>query len=81
MENLQTDSAMKELWKNSSPEDRSSLQALNLEFNLETGDVRLHSKATEPDGQEPLFDWNMNTNTGDIEEITRKDNRERIVER
>ena len=28
-----------------------------------------------------MFDWNMNTNTGVIEEITRKNGRERIVER
>ena len=81
MENLQTDKAMKELWKNSVPGDRSNLQALNLDFNLETGDVRVHSKATEPDSTEPLFDWNMNANTGEIEEITRKDGKERIVER
>lgn len=54
---------------------------MNLDFNLDTGDVRIHSKAMEPNGQEPLFDWTMNTNTGTIEEITRKDNKERIVER
>ena len=81
MTNLSSAEGRKELWKNSAPEDSDSLQNMNLDFNLKTGDVRIHSKQTEPDGQEPLFDWNMNTNTGVIEEITRTNNRERIVER
>ena len=81
MTNLSSEKGRKELWKNSAPGDVDQLQNMNLDFNLKTGDVRVHSKATEPDGMEPLFDWTMNTNTGAIEEITRKDNKERIVER
>lgn len=81
MHNLQTEAGKHELWKNYAPEDATSLQNMNLDFNLNTGDVRVHSKTMEPDGKEPLFDWSMNTNTGVIEETTRKDNKERIVER
>lgn len=81
MENLKTQKGRKELWKNSAPEDMDYLNNLNLDFDLQTGDIRMHSKAMEPDGEYPLFDWTMNTKTGTIEEITRKDNKERIVER
>jgi hypothetical protein len=34
---------------------------MNLDFNMKTGDVRVHSKEMEADGENPLFDWNMNT--------------------
>ena len=81
MENLSTESGRKELWKNSAPEDSEKLQDLNMNINLQTGDIKIVSKTMEPDGEFPLFEWDLNTNTGVIEEITRKDNKERIVER
>lgn len=81
MENLNTDHGRKELWKNSNPEDSENLQNLNLDINLETGEIKIKSKTMEPDGALPLFEFDMNTNTGSIEEITRKGNKERIVER
>ena len=81
MTNLNTAEGRKELWKNSAPEDAGMLQNMNLDFDLDSGDVRIHSKQMEEGGEYPMFDWNMNTNTGVIEEITRKNGRERIVER
>lgn len=81
MENLNTEHGRKELWTNSNPEDSENLQNLNLDINLETGEIKIKSKTMEPDGALPLFEFDMNTNTGVIEEITRKDNKERIRER
>lgn len=81
MDNLNTERGRAELWKNSTPEDRANLQELGLNLNLETGDVHITSKNTEADSSAPLFEWGLNTNTGHIEETTRRDNRERVVER
>ena len=81
MENLNTEHGRKELWKNSIPEDSENLQNINLDFNLETGDIKIKSKTMEPDGELPLFEWDLNTNTGHIEELTRRGNKEKIVER
>lgn len=81
MDNLGTESGRKELWKNSSADDVDNLQDLNLNINLKTGDIKIKSKTMEPDGEAPLFEWDLNANTGHIEEITRTKNKERIVER
>jgi len=45
MNNLSSAKSRKELWKNSTPDDFGNLNNLNLDFNLDTGDIRVHSKA------------------------------------
>lgn len=81
MSGLNTQKGRQELWKNSTPEDLDDLQDLNLQFNHATGDVKITSTKKDPSGEDPRFEWALNTNTGKIEEITRKGNKERIVER
>ena len=43
MTNLNTAEGRKELWKNSEEEDAGMLQNMNLDFDLDSGDVRIHS--------------------------------------
>ena len=79
MDNL-SNGGTAELWKNSTPEDAQYLENLSVGFNIKNSVIAITSDAKESDGKS-LFEWNSNINTGVIEEITRKDNKERIVEK
>jgi len=81
MDKLNTADAVKELWKNSSPEDKESLEDLNVNFNLKTGEIRLQSEAKDQTGKLPLFEWAMDTASGKIEETTRTGDRDHVVEK
>jgi hypothetical protein len=51
-------------------------------FDLKNNEVNLHSGSTNSDGA-PLFEWNLNSETGEIMEATRQadSKSERIIER
>jgi hypothetical protein len=81
MDKLNTADAVKELWKNSTPEDKEKLEDLNVNFNLKSGEVSLASEAKDSTGNHPLFEWTMDTNSGKIEETTRTGDRDHVVEK
>ena len=62
MTNLSSNAGKKELWKNYAPEDNDSLQNMNLDFDLKTGDVRIHSKKMDEEG----VAFMISTDTTDI---------------
>ena len=48
---------------------------VSISFSFETGDIYVKSKQMTGDGQKPLYEWKMNPDGGEIEEIERnKDN-------
>ena len=81
LDHLSSPEAVKELWKNATPADAEGLENLNVKFNLKSGEISLHSDKKAEDGKDPLFEWTMDTKTGEIEETTRTDNKERTVEK
>ncbi len=70
MDNLSTEEGLKELWKSYVPQDNGQLKNIQINFGLESGDISVQSEAIGNNGK-PLYEWNINTNTGLIEEITR----------
>jgi hypothetical protein len=60
----------------------SSMQNINVNFDLKTGKIELSSGATNTDGK-PLYGYNLDTQTGDVEVTTRRANSafEKVVEK
>lgn len=81
MDNLASPAAVQELWKNATPADKEDLENLDVHFDLKTGEISVQSDKKAPGGEEPLFEWKMDTNSGKIEETTRTGNKERSVEK
>lgn len=68
--------------KNDDGDLESSMQSININFDLKTGNIQLNSGATNTEGK-PLFGYNLDTQTGDIEVTTRHANStfEKVVEK
>lgn len=71
MGDLEKPSTIDGLWDQASEEARNSaLRKFSIDFDLDSGNIDIHTKATDADGK-PLFDWKLDPELGKIDHIQR----------
>jgi hypothetical protein len=83
MKSLKKQETVNEFWKTATPEQRESvLDKIVMQFDLTQNRIVLQSSKKNVNG-DPLFEWTLDADTGEIIESTRQEDAssERIVER
>lgn len=83
MEQFKKQEIMNEFWRDVNAEQKeASLQNITMKFDLKNNLIELESETKNAKG-DPLFEWKLDANTGEIVEATRQVDSatERIIER
>ena len=72
MKSLKRQETINEFWRNATPDQtKDSLKKLVVEFDLEKDQIKMKSDAVNVNG-EALFEWTLDSETGEIMEATRE---------